>query len=102
MDSSGNFEIHTINLILSPPSQGPRQHLAISFGVDTEHGQPAGCVERSDTHHVVASPCWHARMTDYRRKFSRVSLLRRTAAGRRRRGGRASGDISKGRWWPFS
>jgi hypothetical protein len=24
-------------------------------------------VERSDTHHVVASPCWHARMTGYRR-----------------------------------
>ena len=29
-------------------------------------------VERSDTHHVVASPCWHARMTDY---------LRNSAAG---------------------
>jgi hypothetical protein len=26
-------------------------------------------VERSDTHHVVASPCWQARMTDYRRNF---------------------------------
>ena len=26
-------------------------------------------MERSDTHHVVASPCWHARMTDYRRNF---------------------------------
>jgi hypothetical protein len=26
-------------------------------------------VERSATHHVVASPCWHARMTDHRRNF---------------------------------
>jgi len=26
-------------------------------------------VERSDTHHAVASPCWRARMTDYRRNF---------------------------------
>jgi hypothetical protein len=26
-------------------------------------------VERSDTHHVVASLCWRARMTDYRRNF---------------------------------
>src|SRR5258705_24122 len=31
--------------------------------------QPVGMVERSDTHHVVASPCWRARMTDYRRNF---------------------------------
>jgi hypothetical protein len=26
-------------------------------------------VERSDTHHIVASPCWHVRMTGYRRNF---------------------------------
>jgi hypothetical protein len=26
-------------------------------------------VERSDTHHVVSSSCWHAVMTDYRRNF---------------------------------
>jgi hypothetical protein len=27
-------------------------------------------MERSDTHHVVASPCWRARMTGYRRNFT--------------------------------
>jgi hypothetical protein len=32
--------------------------------------QPLGGVERSDTHQVVASPCWRARMTDYRRDFT--------------------------------
>src|ERR1700694_3078633 len=31
--------------------------------------QPVGWVERSDTHHVVGSPCQHARMTGYRRNF---------------------------------
>jgi hypothetical protein len=31
--------------------------------------QPVGWVERSDTHRVVASPCWRARMTGYRRNF---------------------------------
>ncbi len=26
-------------------------------------GQPVGWVERSDTHHVVASPCWRAQLS---------------------------------------
>jgi len=30
---------------------------------------PVGWAERSDTHHVVLSPCWCTRMTDYRRNF---------------------------------
>jgi hypothetical protein len=33
----------------------------------TYAAQPVGWVERSDTHQVVASPCWRARMTDHRR-----------------------------------
>jgi hypothetical protein len=34
------------------------------------NNQPVGWVERNDAHHVVASPCWHARMTDYLRNFT--------------------------------
>jgi len=52
--------------------------------------QPVGWVERSDTHHIVASPCWRARMPGYRRNFiARGRLLLRTAVGRsaRRMGG---------------
>ena len=36
---------------------------------DEPRSKPVGWVERSDTHHVVASTCLRARMTDYRRNF---------------------------------